>query len=359
MFKFLAIFSLCYCLAACGGEPVKQMSRAAPVHVATVEKGSLTRSLNVVGNVQASASVAVTPRVDGQIVEVYFTEGEEVKAGQPLLKIDPRPYAAELAEKKANLAKAEAQLLKAEHDRKRFAQLVASGYVSREAFEQTVTDAATLKSTVKAAKADVDVASLNLSFCNITAPISGRIGELKMQKGSMVKDNDTGPIATIDTIRPCRVVFSIPEIYLPAIQEQMRNDRLKVSARPVGGQREQGIVTLLDNNVDTKTGAIRLRGEFANAESRLWPGQFVEVQLPLGVLAESIIVPTRAIQTGRDETFVYVVRPDNTAAYRKVKILFENEGKAAVSGELQEGEMVVTDGQVRLAPGLPVKIQES
>lgn len=358
MLKYLAFLGLCCCcLSACGNEPVKQMAHAAPVHVAAVEKGDLVRVLNAVGNVQASASVAVTPRVDGQIVEVYFTEGEEVKAGQPLLKIDPRPYAAELAEKKANLAKAEAQLVKAEHDRKRFAQLVANGYVSKEAFEQTMTDAATLKSTVRAAKADADVASLNLSFCDIKAPISGRIGELKMQKGSMVKDNDTGPIATIDTIRPCRVNFSVPEAYLPTIQERMREERLGITAMPVGGQPEQGIITLLDNNVDTKTGAIRLRGEFENPESKLWPGQFVEVKLPLGKLRNATLVPARAIQTGRDETFVYVVCPDNTVDYRKVNILFETDGKSAVAGDLTEGEIVVVDGQVRLAPGLPVQIQ--
>lgn len=343
-------------LCACQNDNVKNAAPPAPVRVATVERGNLTRAINAVGNVEASASIDVIPRVNGQITTVHFREGDEVKEGQPLLQIDARPYAAVLAEKKANLAKSEAQLAKAARDRQRYGLLVKNGYISREAYDQTVTDAAALQATVKADRAAVDLAALDLAYCTIKAPVSGRIGPLKLQRGTMVKGYDTGPIVTIDTIAPCRVIFSVPEQYLPAIQKHMRQGQLHISATPGEGQPEQGIVTLIDNNVDTQTGAIALRGEFDNAGRELWPGHFVQVNLPLGEIRNALIVPRGAVQTGRDENYVYVIDADNKAQYRKIKVIFETDTQSAVSGELQPGERVVIDGQVRLAPGVATHI---
>lgn len=356
--QIVAMF-FCLCLlCGCQNDNVKNSAPPAPVHVAVATGGSITRTLNAVGNVEASATVDIIPRVSGQITAVHFVEGDDVKEGQPLLEIDPRPYAAALAEKKANLARSEAQLAKAERDRRRYGQLVGNGYVSREAFEQAATDAAALRATVQADRAAVDMAALDLAYCNIKAPLSGRIGALKMQKGAMIKASDTAPIVTIDAITPCRVIFSVPEPHLPAIQERLRSGALGLTAIPHGGQPEQGQVTLMDNNVDSRTGSIRLRGEFANESRNLWPGQFVEVKLPLGEIEEALLVPAPAVQTGREESYVYVINPDNRADYRKVRVVFEGAGQSAVAGDLHPGEKVVADGHVRLAPGVSVRILE-
>jgi len=352
----LYILFACCILCACQSDNVKNTAPPAPVMVDSVTRGAITRTLNAVGNVEASATVDIIPRVNGQIMNVYFKEGDDVREGQPLLQIDPRPYAATLAEKKAQLAKSEAQLAKAEHDRRRYGQLVGSGYVSREAFEQTATDAAALRATVRADRAAVDLAALDLAYCDIKAPISGRIGALKMQKGNMIKTGAAESIVTIDAITPCRVNFSVPEPHLPAVQDHMRNGDIAITAIPHGGQPETGRVTLMDNSVDTRTGAIRLRGEFENARRNLWPGQFVEIKLPLGEIEDALLVPSRAILAGRDESYVYVVGPDNKAAYRKVQVLFEADGKSAVAGPLEAGEKVVVDGHVRLAPGVAAQI---
>lgn len=346
-------------LCACQNDNVKNSAPPAPVHVAVAERGNIMRSLDAVGNVEASATVDIIPRATGQIVDVYFKEGDNVREGQLLLKIDPRPYAVTLAEKKAQLAKSEAQLAKAEHDRRRYGQLVGSGYVSREAFEQTATDASALRATARADRAAVDLAALELSYCDVKAPITGRIGELKMQKGTMIKSSETGSIVTIDTISPCRVIFSVPEPHLPVIQDRMRKGDLEVLATPYGGQAAKGKVTLLDNSVDSRTGSIRLRGEFPNKDQSLWPGQFVEVKLPLGEIDNALLVPARAVQTGREDNYIYVVNSENKAEYRKVKKLFEVGGKCAVAGEIEPGEQVVTDGQVRLAPGTGVEILDN
>lgn len=350
-----ALFTtLCLLCACTNDDPGKSAAPAAPVHVASVERGDMSRELDAVGNVRASASVAITPRVDGEIIEVNFTEGEEVKAGQTILRIDPRPYAAILAEKNANLAKSRAQLQKAKNDRARYARLVQDGYISREAYEQTATDEAALIATVAADQAAARRAELDLSYCSIQAPISGRIGELKMHKGNMVKDNDTGPVCTIDAISPCYINFSVPEAHLSDILAYMKQGELTITAKPIGGRPETGIVTLVDNSVDTKTGAIRLRATFENKSKNLWPGQFVEIKLPLGAIKNAIILPSRAIQTGRDESFVYVVDADGKAIYHKVAKLLDQDGKTAVAADIQPGDRVVTEGQIRLTPGASV-----
>lgn len=349
---------LVFFLAACQNAADQAVAPAAPVHVAIAEKGDLTHSISAVGNVASSATVSLTPRVDGQIMEVFFVEGDEVAEGQPLIQIDKRPYAATLAEKEALLAKTRAQLVKAEHDLQRYARLVQQGFISKEQFDQVTTDAAALRATLHAEEAARDVAKLNLSYCTITAPINGRIGELKLHKGNMVKNNDTGIIATIDTISPCRVLFSVPETHLGVVQKKLATAPLVITALPPHGAPEQGIITLLDNNIDPKTGAMRLRGEFANKNCALWPGQYVEVLIPIGAARNKIIVPSRAIQTGRGESYVYVVDGENRASYRKVKVLVENADKSAIEGDIAPGEQVVIDGQVRLAPGLPVRVLE-
>lgn len=341
----------------CSEEKAKEGGRAAaPVRVEEVKRDNVARILRAVGNVRPSASVDIVPRVAGEIVEVKFREGEDVRAGQPLLRIDPRPYEAALREKRAMLAKSEAQLAKALDDRRRFGKLVGPGYVSRDAFEQTATDAAALRATVQADKAAVESAALDLSYCSVAAPISGRIGALKLDKGNMVKSNSQEPVASINAVSPCYVSFSVAEAHLPAILEGMASGEMRVTAKPTGGKTEDGLLTLIDNNVDEKTGTIRLRATFENKGRRLWPGQFVETSLPLGEIGQALLVPTKAVQAGRDESYVFIVDENNAAQYRKVNVLFETDGKSVIEADLNPGDKVVVDGQVRLAQGLPVNI---
>lgn len=349
---FMVISILC----ACGGEQPEQTKSAAPVRVAEARRSAISRNLHAVGNVRASATVGIVPRVAGEILAVRFTEGQEVKAGQPLIQIDPRPYEAVLREKRGQLAKSEAQLAKSLDDRRRYGKLATSGYVSREAYEQTATDAAAMRATVQSDKAAVESAALDLAYCTISAPISGRIGMLNVDKGNMVKSGDNSPIVQIDTIAPCYISFSVPEGNLAAILEHLKKGAIPIMATPTGGLPENGELTLVDNTVDTKTGTIKLRGVFQNSDRHLWPGQFVEISIPLGEVENALVIPSRALQSGRDESYVYVVDDEGRAQYKKVGVLFESSGKSAVSGDLEPGEKVVVEGQVRLAPGVPVNI---
>lgn len=351
------IFITLFLVTACSdGDNGGKGVAAAPVRVAQAREASVPRMLRAVGNARASASVKLVPRVSGEIVAINFKEGQEVQSGQKLIRIDPRPYEIILREKRANLARSEAQLAKASRDRARFGKLVGNGYVSQEAFEQTATEAAALRATVQADRAAVESAALDLAYCDLTAPISGRIGSLTLDKGNMVKSGDSTPIASIDTIAPCYVTFSVPEAYLPAIMEHMEKGPVEVTATPTGGKTERGWLTLVDNNVSAKTGTIPLRGTFANEKRHLWPGQYVEVSLPLGIAENALMVPSRAIQAGRDESYLYAVGPNDTAVYHKVRVLFENDGESAIDSDLRPGDKVVIEGQVRLAPGLPMKI---
>lgn len=346
-------------LAACSQDDGKKNAvPPAPVRVEAVSRADVPRLLHAVGNVRASASVGVKPRVTGEIQQVHFTEGQDVQAGDPLITIDPRPFEAALREKKGQLAKSQAQLAKALDDTNRYGKLVGNGYVSRDAYEKTVTDAAALRATVQSDKASVESAALDLSYCTVTAPISGRVGALSVDKGNMVKSADSTVIVSIDTLSPIYVGFSVPEVHLPIIIEQMKQDKVSVAATPAGSTPEKGLLTLVDNTVDTRTGTIRLRATFENSHRRLWPGQFVQVELPLGMAARALTIATRAVQSGREESYVYVVDNDNRASYRKIRPLFEYNDRTVVDGEVAEGDRIVVDGQVRLAPGLMVKIMD-
>lgn len=355
-----AVCALAFCaLTACSGNDGKSSGPPpAPVRVSHVERRDMPRLLNTVGNVKASAAVGVKPRVTGEILQVHFIEGQDVREGDKLITIDPRPFEATLREKQGFLAKSRAQLSKAEDDMRRYSKLVGGGYVSRDAYEKTATDAAALRATVQADKAAAESAALDLAYCTVIAPISGRVGVLNVDKGNMVKSSDATAIVNIDTLAPIYVTFSVPEAHLSAILERMRQSEPEITATPSGGQAETGRLTLVDNNVDARTGTIRLRGAFDNTHKRLWPGQFVEVELPLGMLLGALTLPARAVQTGREESYVYVVGKDNKASYRKVKVLFEVRGVSVVEGDLAENDAVVVDGLVRLAPDMPVRIQK-
>ena len=213
-----------------------------------------------------------------------------------------------------------------------------------------------LRATVQADKAAVESAALDLSYCTLRAPISGRVGGLKVDKGNMVRSSDTTPIVSIDTLSPIYVTFSVPERHLSLILDRMHAGPVEVDVTPTGGQTEKGLLTLVENSVDTTTGTIQLRATFDNENRRLWPGQFVTVELPLGMARQALAIPSRAVQSGREENYLYVAGADGKASYRKVNILFEAGDISVVEGELKAGEQVIIDGIVRLAPDVPVKV---
>lgn len=336
----------------------RQQVQSPRVRVDQVARMDAERVLHIVGNVKASASVGVISRVTGEIVKVHFTEGQEVKEGQTLISLDDRPFVAQLREKEALLAKSRAQLNKAREDMHRYAELVKNGYVSREAYEAAATEAASLKATVQSDAAAVDSAALQVSYCTLTAPIGGRVGSLSVDKGNMVKENADTPLLTIHTITPCYVTFSVPEHNLSAIFQRRAEGEVAVTATPLGGTPEQGTLTLVENEVDTRTGTIRLRATFDNKDCRLWPGQFVNVSLPLGVARNALVIPAGALQAGRDGTYVYKINEDSRAEVIPVKVLFEFADRCAVDARLEAGDRIVIDGMIRLAPGVAASVVE-
>jgi multidrug efflux system membrane fusion protein len=346
-------------LTGCSGGESEGAGRetAAPVLLATVELRDMPRIVKVVGNVAASATVGVKARVTGELTGVHFTEGQDVVEGQPLFTIDPRPFQASLNEARSRLERDEAQLNKAVEDMRRYGKLVGEGYVSREAYDKAVTDAAALRATVKADEAAVESARLQLSYCSITAPINGRAGAIRADRGNMIKANDETPLLVIDTLEPVYVNFSVPEARLSEIMARQRPGNLIIKAAPAGGEDATGELTFVDNAVDTRTGTIRLRGTFPNNNRTLWPGQFVQVRLFVGMDREVPTVLAKAVQVGRNETFVFVVDGQNRAQLRDIVADQEENGLVLVRKGLGPGERVVVEGQVRLAPGVPVEVR--
>ena len=357
-----AIFSaffLCLALAACSGdESGGRKSATAPVLVMDVTQRDMPRVIRIVGNVASSATVGVKARVTGELVGVHFTEGQDVQEGQPLFTIDPRPFEASLNEAKSRLDRDIAQLTKAVEDMKRYGKLVSEGYVSRESYDKAVTDAAALRATVRADEAAVESARLQLSYCAIIAPISGRAGAIKADRGNMIKANDDASLLVIDNLQPVYVNFAVPEVRLSEILARQREGNLAVQATPAGGASSSGELTFVDNAVDVRAGTIRLRATFANETRTLWPGQFVQVVLSLGMDRDVVVIPAKALQSGRNENFVYVVDADNKAQVRNIVIDPEDDGQIIVRDGLARGERLVLEGQVRLAPGVAVEIRQ-
>jgi multidrug efflux system membrane fusion protein len=350
---------LCLALAACSGDDGSgKKSVAAPVLLMEVTLRDMPRVLRVVGNVAASATVGVKARVTGELIGVHFTEGQDVKEGQPLFSIDPRPFQANLNEARSRLERDIAQLNKATEDMKRYGKLVSEGYVSREAYDKAVTDAAALRATVRADEAAVESARLQLSYCSITAPISGRAGAIKADRGNMIKANDDAPLLVLDALQPVYVNFAVPEAWLSEILARQRADKLAIQATPAGGESSSGKLTFVDNSVDVRTGTIRLRGTFANENRTLWPGQFVQVALTLGTDRNVVVLPAKAVQSGRNENFVYIVDADGKAQVRQIVMDPEDDGQMIVRQGLSQGDRIVIEGQVRLAPGVPVEIRQ-
>ena len=314
--------------------------------------------LRTIGTVEAYSSVSVKTMVNGQIVKVGFREGQEVKQGDLIFVIDPRPYEAALKTAEANLARNIVLKENAEKDLKRYASLIEKDLVPRQQFDQATSTAAALAAAVNADQSLVENARVQLGYCFIHSPISGRTGNLYIKGGNVVKANDVA-LVTINQIVPINVSFSVPEQHLAEIRKYQEAGTLRVEAM-IRGQEDRpahGTLTFISNAVETSTGTIQLKGTFPNGDRRLWPGQFVSASLTLSMKKGAVVVPTPAVQTGQRGQFVFVVKPDLTVESRPVVTGEAAGGETVIEKGIRVDERVVTDGQLRLVPGTRVEIK--
>jgi len=351
----------------CSKRPVQSQAAktesqmAVPVMVAPVEQKTTSVEIGSFGTVEAFASVELKTQITGVLTGVHFIEGQMVKKGDLLLSIDPRQPQAALKAAQANLEKDDAQLKNAEKEAARQTELLHKGFASQGEYDASITAVETLRAAVKADKAAVENATLQLDYCSVRSPIDGCIGKLHINEGNLVKADDTS-VVTIKQIDPIYVSFWVPEQHLSAIQKYMATSNLDVTVYQPHEKLEpiHGSLTFVDNTVDdsANTRTIRLRATFSNKDRRLWPGQYVNVVLALTQEPNSLVVPSQAIQTGQNNQFVYVVKSDGTVEAKPITIRRTINNETVVEG-VQPGEMVVTDGQLRLVPGARVEIKNS
>ena len=330
-----------------------------PVTAGTVASTDVPVFLNAIGTVQAYNMVTIKSRVDGQIVKVAFAEGQDVKAGTALIQIDPRPFQALLDQAMATKQKDEAQLASAQADLVRWAELVPQGVKSRQTYDQQKALVQQLQATVKADDAQIETARLNLSYADIRAPIDGRLGMRLVDAGNMVRATDAAGLVTISQLKPIFVSFTVPQENLHKIHEKQAGGALAVVA--FGGdnktQLAEGKLSVIDNAIDQPTGTIRLKATFANAEERLWPGEFVNVRLVLSVRKGAPTVPAQTVQDGPTGQYAYVIKDDSTVERRQVEVATVHDGLAVIGKGLSPGEKVVVEGQYRLTNGARVKVE--
>jgi multidrug efflux system membrane fusion protein len=314
--------------------------------------------LKAIGTMEASETVAVRTQISGELTGVAFREGQEVQKGALLFQLDPRTYQAAIRKAEATLARDRVILSNARKDYERYSQLVKDGIVTQEQAEGYRTKAESAAAELAADQAAVDTAREQLAYCTITSPISGRLGVLAVDRGNVVKANDT-VLVTINRLAPIHATFTVPEKELPEIKRHMTAGKVLVEAEVSGsaGIKEKGTVSFLDNTVDPATGTIRLKATFDNARKQLWPGQFVNLSMTLAVRKRAVVVPSQAVQTGQKGQFVFVVNQVATAEIRPVTTGPVTQGVTVIEKGVDPGEQVVIDGQMRVVPGSKVEIK--
>ena len=328
-----------------------------PVTAGTVVAQDVPALLHGIGTVQAYNIVTVKTRVDGQIVNVDFDEGQEVKAGDPLFQIDPRPYQAALERAQAAMLKDEAQLAGARLDLERYSKLLGTGYQTRQSYDNQTALVGQLQAAIKGDQADIGSARINLNYANIRSPIDGRLGARLVDKGNLLHASDNTALVTITQLKPIFVSFTLPQDALDEIREEQRKAPLAVRAYDSAGGKllSVGKLTLIDNTIDQSTGTIHLKARFDNFDERLWPGEFVNLRVVLKMRHQVPTVPAQTVQQGPDGDFAYVIKHDDTVERRSIEIAAVEDGIAVVSKGLSPGERVVVDGQFRLTEGVRVK----
>lgn len=377
-------------LGSCSEKQVAaNKQQAAPITVAQIVAKTVPVEISAVGSVEAYSNISVKTMVAGELQRVHFNEGQDVRKGDALFTIDERPFRTALEQAEANLARDKAMLTQleanlardiaqaeyAQAQARRYAKLVGEGIISPEQSEQYDTEAKarleaveadkaalkTAQASIQADEAAVRSARVQLSFCSVISPIDGRTGSLLVHEGNIVKANET-VLVSINQISPTYVSFSVPELYLPQIRKSLAKGALRVNARirsnnfgePVVGQ-----LSFIDNTVDSTTGTIRLKGTFPNRDRVLWPGEFVDTTLRVAEQIDAPVAPTRAVQTGQEGQYVFVLKPDQTVEMRPVVTGQTIGQETVIQKGLEPGETVVTDGQLRLVDGAPVEVKQA
>ncbi len=344
-------------LTSCGAPPKKGGVPPAPVTAAQAVRKDVPIVVTAIGTVEPYNSVNIKPLVGGEITRVAIKEGQDVRKGDVLFVIDPRPYEAALGQALGGLARDKAQLVSAEAQAKRYAELVRKDYVTKQDYDNAVASAGALQASVQSDEATVAAARLNLAYCTVRAPIPGRTSNLLIQLGNVVKANDV-PVLVLNQITPIYVDFSVPEGSLAEIKRKQSAGPLQVTADlPSGGGHFTGELSLINNAVDATTGMILLKATVANEDRGLWPGSFVQVSLTLGTEDGAIVIPEKAVQQGQQGTYLFVVKPDRTVEMRTVSVGQRRNDEVIIEKGLEAGEEVVTDGQLRLFPGARVEIK--
>jgi len=332
---------------------------AIPVTAGTAAAQNVPIYAEGLGSVETLNTVSVKSRVDGQILRVFFTQGQEVQQGDKLFLIDPRPFQVALDKAQATLQKDTAQLQGADRDLQRYSKLVGSGFQTRQSYEDQQSTVAQLQGTIKADEAAVEAAKLDLGYTLVRAPIAGRTGALQENLGSYLQPNGGTTLVTITQLKPIYVAFNLPGSQLDAIRQGQAQHKLVVEAFGDSGKTllAKGTLSFIDNHIDATTGTIALKAIFANADERLWPGEFVSARLILGERPDAVTVPAQTVMTGPDGFYVYVIRADDTVLRRPVKLLARQDGLAVIGQGLKLGEKVVVQGQYRLANNARVRIE--
>jgi membrane fusion protein, multidrug efflux system len=352
-------------LTACGKKDPAQSGNAsarpaAPVVVAVAEQRDVPVQLSAIGNVESYQTVQIRSQVNGQIQSIFFKEGQDVHKGQLLFQLDKKPFQADLDKATGMLQHDEAQAANSRLQAERYNVLETQGVASKEQADQVRAQAKADASAVYADRAAVDAAKVQLQYTDIKAPIDARTGALLMNVGNLVKANDTPFLVQLNQVTPIYATFSIPENQLDAVRKFAAGN-LKVLAFPKGQNTNpaEGKLTFIDNGVDMQTGTVKLKATFANKDRRLWPGQYVDVVLNLSTRKQAVLVPTKAIQTGQQGQYVYVVTPQSTAESRNVETSGTYQNSTIIAGGVSAGEKVVVDGQLRVAPNAKVLVQST
>jgi len=353
----LTLLAACSDLGATDNKGSKKVAKSVPVSMTQVRLDDVPIELKTIGSVEPFASVAIKSQVDGVLEQVGFKEGDRVNSGAILFKIDPRPFAARVAQAQADLVKDRASLDNARKQADRYSTAAVNGYVSAEQADDAQTSVATLAAVLEADKAALANAQLNLDNCVIRAPISGFTGALLVDRGNLVRAAADRPLVTINQVSPIKVSFTLPEQNLAQLRSHLPSAQVQVSLsdNTTTEQTRTGRISFIDNMVNQTTGTIRLKANFENTDAALWPGQFVPVRVQLTIRKGAVVVPTEAVQTGLDGDYVYVVGADQRAKLRPVKVAFNTSTLAVIDQGLTTGETVVTDGQLRLHEGATVK----
>ncbi|HTT84414.1 MAG TPA: efflux RND transporter periplasmic adaptor subunit [Rhizomicrobium sp.] len=340
--------------------PPPQIAPAPPVTIGVAQERNVAGLAHSIGTVVPVSTVQVTALVTGELLSTGFAEGQIVKAGQVIFQIDPKPFAAALAQARATLARDIANNVSAQNDKARYLNLIAQGAASAQQRDQAVAAADADAATVEADKAAVQTAELNLGYTTIRSPITGKTGPLLIQPGNLITaNNNASPLVTITQLQPIKVSMFLPQVDLPRIQTQMAAKKLIMRLNPGGGRPITAPVNFVGNQVDAKTGTVELRATFDNADFRLVPGQYVDAAVSLDDYPHAIVVPRDAVNVGPDSRYVFVVGDRDIATMRAVQLIYDDGTNAVITGDVKPGERVIVEGQLRVVPGNAVQIMNA